>query len=126
MLISAGADVSRLPLPCGELSGLVGFGVALTPFSKGGKRDHANFMLLSFYTCTIPNPPGPALPRLQGRVRELVTPLLFQGYWQFTYFYIFSLVAVSSLRFCIVPCFRCIYLSEYPTSQKIKYQENFL
>lgn len=38
----AGADDNRLPLPCGEQIGLVGFGVAVTPFSKGGKRDRAD------------------------------------------------------------------------------------
>lgn len=33
--------VNHLLLPCGEQSGLGGFGVALHPFSKGGKRDLA-------------------------------------------------------------------------------------
>lgn len=36
---------NHLPLPCGEQKGLGGFGVALHPFSKGGKRDPAEHLV---------------------------------------------------------------------------------
>ena len=77
------------------------------------------------YVCTIPNPPGPALPHFQGRVRKIEIRLLVQHHWLYTYFYEVPFHQPTSFCFRIV-CFRWAYLSEYPTIQKIKYQENFL